>query len=255
MSRLYFCPAIAPPRNIGSQHYVRIRPPLGRSDRDDAAPGLVFTYVFVPISLGTYHLALDPVAFIYSLPHLSSSWRTSPPTTPTLSPGNYPLPHDWPQTTSLLFVTITDLPAQICRTRRKLTSRLSASCVPNEARSLMIDQRCVLQRPGSTPSSSHPPAPRYDKPAPPLPHQARQGSGYGHPSPPPTGGQRPPAHNRPPATSQPPPTPAGAGDGSSSDPTLLPLFRAVDKDRKGTKDLFRIQPSLLTILSRHGPTL
>ncbi|KAL6869820.1 hypothetical protein ACO1O0_001151 [Amphichorda felina] len=88
-------------------------------------------------------------------------------------------------------------------------------------------------RPGATSSSSsHPPAPRYDKPAPPLPPQGRQGSGYGHTSPPPIGGQRPPAHNRPPPASQPPPSPA-APDGSGSDPTLLPLFRAVDKDRTG----------------------
>ncbi|KAM5380230.1 hypothetical protein ACJZ2D_003681 [Fusarium nematophilum] len=56
--------------------------------------------------------------------------------------------------------------------------------------------------------------------------------GYGHMSPPPNpGGARPQPHNRPAANSRPPPSPAI--DGSGSDPTLLPLFRAVDKDGTG----------------------
>lgn len=51
-------------------------------------------------------------------------------------------------------------------------------------------------------------------------------------SPPPqASGPRPTAHNRPPATSRPPPSPALQEGGT--DPTLLPLFRAVDKDGKG----------------------
>ncbi|KAK6843491.1 hypothetical protein PG987_004351 [Apiospora arundinis] len=50
-------------------------------------------------------------------------------------------------------------------------------------------------------------------------------------SPPPmASGPRPTAHNRPPASSRPPPSPVPS-DGA--DPTLLPLFRAVDKDGTG----------------------
>lgn len=47
-------------------------------------------------------------------------------------------------------------------------------------------------------------------------------------SPPPTATTRPMHHNLPPASSRPPPSPTPR-DGSG-DPTLLPLFRAVDKD-------------------------
>lgn len=47
-------------------------------------------------------------------------------------------------------------------------------------------------------------------------------------SPPPTGGPKPIHHNRPPPNSRPPPSPAPTDGGA--DPTLLPLFRAVDKD-------------------------
>lgn len=47
-------------------------------------------------------------------------------------------------------------------------------------------------------------------------------------SPPPTGGPKPTHHNRPPPNSRPPPSPAPTDGGA--DPTLLPLFRAVDKD-------------------------
>ncbi|KAI2640653.1 EF-hand [Hypomontagnella submonticulosa] len=51
-------------------------------------------------------------------------------------------------------------------------------------------------------------------------------------SPPPTAsGPRPTTHNRPPPASRPPPSP-GPQDGAA-DPTLLPLFRAVDKDGTG----------------------
>ncbi|KAK4234302.1 hypothetical protein C8A03DRAFT_18770 [Achaetomium macrosporum] len=51
-------------------------------------------------------------------------------------------------------------------------------------------------------------------------------------SPPPTAAAaRPVHHNLPPASSRPPPSPAPR-DGSA-DPTLLPLFRAVDKDGTG----------------------
>ncbi|KAK6079811.1 hypothetical protein SCUP234_05570 [Seiridium cupressi] len=102
------------------------------------------------------------------------------------------------------------------------------------------------QKGGSAPSAS-----RYDsKPPPPLPQQSvplgrphqnsdprrLQAASYGHPasspmSPPPQAhGPRPVTHNRPPASSRPPPSPAPQ-DGS--DPTLLPLFRAVDKDGTG----------------------
>lgn len=103
-----------------------------------------------------------------------------------------------------------------------------------------------MQKPGSAASN------RYEsKPPPPLPqHQQHQqnarphqnsdprrlqANSYGHPasspmSPPPQAqGPRPTTHNRPPAASRPPPSPAPQ-DGT--DPTLLPLFRAVDKDSK-----------------------
>lgn len=97
---------------------------------------------------------------------------------------------------------------------------------------------CVAPLPQKGPSS------RYDQPAP-APrqdHSPRQSyerdphrlspthppSGYGHMSPPPVNqGPRPISHNRPPAASRPPPSP---GPESGADPTLLPLFRAVDKD-------------------------
>ncbi|AEO65724.1 3d8ed184-8fcd-4dc2-8600-09af3f3ad8e6 [Thermothielavioides terrestris] len=50
-------------------------------------------------------------------------------------------------------------------------------------------------------------------------------------SPPPTATARPVHHNLPAASSRPPPSPAPRD--SSIDPTLLPLFRAVDKDGTG----------------------
>ncbi|KAI0143632.1 EF-hand [Xylariaceae sp. FL1272] len=51
-------------------------------------------------------------------------------------------------------------------------------------------------------------------------------------SPPPqSSGPRPSAHNRPPTSNRPPPSPAPQDGGA--DPTLLPLFRAVDKDGTG----------------------
>ncbi|KAI1768351.1 hypothetical protein GGR53DRAFT_479010 [Hypoxylon sp. FL1150] len=49
--------------------------------------------------------------------------------------------------------------------------------------------------------------------------------------PPPASGPRPTAHNRPPASSQPPSSPGPSA--GAADPTLLPLFRAVDKDGTG----------------------
>jgi len=94
-----------------------------------------------------------------------------------------------------------------------------------------------------------------NKPAPPLPNQSQAHQGgqrlspqmhppanYGHSSPPPNHGftspppgahaQRPqPVQNRPQPSSRPPPSPAPTG----SDPTLWPLFKAVDK--KGTGQL------------------
>ncbi|RGP74333.1 programmed cell death 6 [Fusarium longipes] len=79
--------------------------------------------------------------------------------------------------------------------------------------------------------------PRYDKPLPThrdaRSHSLGQGpASHGYMSPPPnTGGARPQPHNRPAANSRPPPSPAL--DGGNSDPSLLPLFRAVDKDGTG----------------------
>ncbi|KAL7950598.1 EF-hand [Trichoderma barbatum] len=55
---------------------------------------------------------------------------------------------------------------------------------------------------------------------------------YGLGSPPPVAAaQRPAAQHHPAATSRPPPSPSN--DTSGADPTLLPLFRAVDKDGTG----------------------
>ncbi|SPN97191.1 related to programmed cell death protein (calcium-binding protein) [Cephalotrichum gorgonifer] len=102
------------------------------------------------------------------------------------------------------------------------------------------------------------PSPRnsgYEKPAPPLPRQEHQRpstipspqyrhdsqsshhrlspSHYGAASPPPmASGPRPTHHTRPPTDNRPPPSP-DAASGGASDPKLLPLFRAVDKDGTG----------------------
>ncbi|KAF3762496.1 hypothetical protein M406DRAFT_45459 [Cryphonectria parasitica EP155] len=64
-------------------------------------------------------------------------------------------------------------------------------------------------------------------------YRQQQNSQYAHTmSPPPVGGQRPPpVQNRPSPVSRPPPSPAPPGD--DRDPTLLPLFRAVDKNGTG----------------------
>jgi Ca2+-binding EF-hand superfamily protein len=97
------------------------------------------------------------------------------------------------------------------------------------------------------PSSS-----RYDsKPPPPLPSQGRHpdprgrlspahhgygSGGGGRPSPSPmspppmASGPRPSSHGRPAPSSRPPPSPSPT---EGADPTLLPLFRAVDKDGTG----------------------
>ncbi|KAK0612961.1 hypothetical protein B0T17DRAFT_511323 [Bombardia bombarda] len=104
------------------------------------------------------------------------------------------------------------------------------------------------------PSSGPAPSSRYEtKPPPPRPLEHRGSDRY-HPtpterlspgiqqpppadryggmSPPPTAtGGRPAHHNLPPPSSRPPPSP-GPRD-SVADPTLLPLFRAVDKDGTG----------------------
>ncbi|KAJ4327094.1 hypothetical protein N0V84_002482 [Fusarium piperis] len=82
----------------------------------------------------------------------------------------------------------------------------------------------------------HQQQPRYDKPLPvqrdARSHSIGQQHGYGHMSPPPNPGARPPQpHSRPTLNSRPPPSPAL--DGPGSDPSLLPLFRAVDKDGTG----------------------
>ncbi|CAJ2501457.1 Uu.00g043100.m01.CDS01 [Anthostomella pinea] len=61
---------------------------------------------------------------------------------------------------------------------------------------------------------------------PPQPHHSSTMS-----PPPQASGHRPTAHNRPPASSRPPPSPGPIEEGA--DPTLLPLFRAVDKDGTG----------------------
>ncbi|CAN8098913.1 unnamed protein product [Discula destructiva] len=73
----------------------------------------------------------------------------------------------------------------------------------------------------STPSSSH------HQQQPPRP----QGHSHTMSPPPVAAAQRPaPMQNRPPPASRPPPSPA---PGDDRDPTLLPLFRAVDKNGTG----------------------
>ncbi|KAI0192852.1 hypothetical protein EV127DRAFT_24984 [Xylaria flabelliformis] len=107
------------------------------------------------------------------------------------------------------------------------------------------------QKGGSRPAPSH----YQSKPPPPAPAPApgpsrhdtypsrRHESSHRNPShygsmahasmspPPQATAPRPSAHNRPPASNRPPPSPAPQ-DGNA-DPSLLPLFRAVDKDGTG----------------------
>ncbi|KAK4158172.1 hypothetical protein C8A00DRAFT_11017 [Chaetomidium leptoderma] len=105
--------------------------------------------------------------------------------------------------------------------------------------------------PKSPVSAQPPPSSRYENKAPPpRPLEHRSSDPYGsHPqarlsprhtappdrfgmSPPPTAmAGRPNQHNLPPANSRPPPSPTPRDN--TSDPTLLPLFRAVDKDGTG----------------------
>ncbi|KAK1979071.1 hypothetical protein LZ30DRAFT_597725 [Colletotrichum cereale] len=105
------------------------------------------------------------------------------------------------------------------------------------------------QKGGAAPKPSQPPAsqPRYEsKPPPPAPRddyhrpdprndhrRPNPNAMYGVSSPPPTGGPRPTAQHRPPPSSRPPPSPAPDATADGADPTLLPLFRAVDKDGTG----------------------
>ncbi|KAI9171353.1 Programmed cell death protein [Paramyrothecium foliicola] len=100
---------------------------------------------------------------------------------------------------------------------------------------------CALAQKGHSspapPQQAPPQQSRYDKAAPPIPRdtynhiQANQRpANFG--SPPPTAsGPRPTASNRPPPASRPPPSPAH--DQGNADASLLPLFRAVDKDGTG----------------------
>ncbi|KAK2059254.1 EF-hand [Colletotrichum caudatum] len=85
-------------------------------------------------------------------------------------------------------------------------------------------------------SKPPPPAPRddYHRPDPRNDHRRPNPNAmYGVSSPPPTGGPRPTAQHRPPPSSRPPPSPAPDASADGADPTLLPLFRAVDKDGTG----------------------
>ncbi|KAL2881547.1 hypothetical protein SGCOL_003114 [Colletotrichum sp. CLE4] len=84
--------------------------------------------------------------------------------------------------------------------------------------------------------------PRYENKLPPVPrddyhrpndHRRPSPNMYGVSSPPPTGNPRPNAQPRPPPNSRPPPSPAPDMSADGADPTLLPLFRAVDKDGTG----------------------
>ncbi|KAL2213979.1 EF-hand [Sarocladium strictum] len=93
------------------------------------------------------------------------------------------------------------------------------------------------KNPGAAPTHSNTPPQhsRYDKPAPAPPTVRPPVSSHSpHASPPPhqTTHRPPPVQTRPQPSSRPPPTPTPEGS-SGSDPTLLPLFRAVDKAGTG----------------------
>jgi hypothetical protein len=119
---------------------------------------------------------------------------------------------------------------------------------PNHLRTRFAEPE--RKQPAASSSPSLTPSHYDTKPAPARPQDAY---GRSHPSPagrlspsghgpygatmsppPPTGGPRPnPVQNRPPPISRPPPSPAPNEGGADS--TLLPLFRAVDKDRTFSK--------------------
>ncbi|KAH6682265.1 peflin [Plectosphaerella plurivora] len=102
-----------------------------------------------------------------------------------------------------------------------------------------------------SPANNYAHNPRYDsKPQPPRPDERRQQQqppppqqaqqqhpssqhNFGATSPPPTGNPRPQHHNRPATNNRPPPSPNPDLAADGADPTLLPLFRAVDKDGTG----------------------
>ncbi|KAK4060523.1 uncharacterized protein Triagg1_10700 [Trichoderma aggressivum f. europaeum] len=74
--------------------------------------------------------------------------------------------------------------------------------------------------------------PRYDQQRHDTRSPITHPGAYGLGSPPPVAAaQRPVAQHHPAATSRPPPSPSN--DANGADPTLLPLFRAVDKDGTG----------------------
>ncbi|KAK2590644.1 hypothetical protein QQS21_011671 [Conoideocrella luteorostrata] len=94
------------------------------------------------------------------------------------------------------------------------------------------------QKPGSVPPQTYEQS-RYEKKPPPAtprdnypPHSQSSHSQASRPAPPPQ--SRPPPQQHPPSSRNAGPPPSPAPDaGSGSDPTLLPLFRAVDKDGTG----------------------
>ncbi|CRJ85892.1 hypothetical protein BN1723_000037 [Verticillium longisporum] len=74
---------------------------------------------------------------------------------------------------------------------------------------------------------------RVDSHRQPSGSSAAPSHGFGATSPPPTNQPRPIHHARPEASSRPPPSPQPDMTADGADPTLLPLFRAVDKDGTG----------------------
>lgn len=130
-----------------------------------------------------------------------------------------------------------------CHNIARLTHTINEQ-TPNHLRTRFAEPE--RKQPAASSSPSLTPSHYDTKPAPARPQDAY---GRPHPSPagrlspsghgpygavmsppPPTGGPRPnPVQNRPPPISRPPPSPAPNEGGA--DPTLLPLFRAVDKDR------------------------
>ncbi|KAK1757628.1 hypothetical protein QBC47DRAFT_376552 [Echria macrotheca] len=81
-----------------------------------------------------------------------------------------------------------------------------------------------------TSSGRHEPPPGPSARLSPRPSPGAPPDRYGMSPPPSASGARPSRHDQPPSKSAPPPSPRDAG---GADPTLLPLFRAVDKDGTG----------------------
>lgn len=131
--------------------------------------------------------------------------------------------------------TLADSPNQRPYVHRESHRHLLASQLTNI---LIAEQRGSSSAPSHPPAQAPPPQQhsRYEKAAPPPPKDnyshlqtSQRPANFGSP-PPSATGPRPTASTRPPPSSRPPPSPAP--DTGGADSSLLPLFRAVDKDGK-----------------------